>query len=84
MGGIVITVKELCRIENKVYDLSASLTAQLEILGKAASEILGYQVVADLCNGEEIEFRIVEKEDIADSNSCIRMEEVIDKLKYKK
>ena len=75
-----MTVKELCRIESKVYELSSSLIAQLGILGKAASEILGYQVAADLCNGSEIEFRTVEKDDIADSNSCIRMEEVINKL----
>lgn len=79
-----MTIKELCRIENKVYDLSASLMCQLRILGKAASEILGYQVDADLCNGNEIEFRTVGEDGIADTNSCIRMEEVIDKLKYKK
>ena len=79
-----MTVKELCRIENKVYDLSASLSAQLGILGRVASEILGYQVDAELCHGDELEFRVVEKDGIIDPDSCIRMEEVIDKLKYKK
>lgn len=46
-------------------------------LGKIASEILGFEVIADNCSGNEIEFRKVLNDGIPDSYSTIRLEEII-------
>jgi len=47
-------------------------------LGKIASEILGFEVIADNCSGNEIEFRKVLNDGVPDSYSTIRLEEIID------
>ncbi len=59
--------------------LSIRLSNKLQELAHAASERLGYDVVADLCKGGEIEFRRVMKDGVADDNSCIRFEDVLKK-----
>ena len=73
--------KELKRLEQKVYDYEAKANGALAELANAATQILGYEVVADLCHGSEIEFRIIDDNGRPDSDSCIRMEEVIEKIK---
>lgn len=74
-------VRDLKRLEQKVYDYESRLKGSLEELAKAASLILGYEVVADFCHGNEIEFRVYGDNDVPDADSCIRMEEVIAKIK---
>lgn len=74
-------VRELKRLEQKVYDYESKLNGSLEELAKAASLALEYEVVADLCHGNEIEFRVYGDNDVPDTDSCIKMEEVIAKIK---
>lgn len=72
---------KLKSMEQKCYKIESELDAALSKLSIMASEILGYEVCADLCHGGEIEFRRVDDFDVVDSFDCIRMENVIDKLK---
>lgn len=74
-------IRELKRLEKKVYDYESKLNGSLEGLAIAASLVLGYEVVADLCHGNEIEFRVYGDNDVPDTDSCIKMEEVIAKIK---
>ena len=78
-----MTEKQIRRLEDNVYKFSSRLNGALQILGSKVSEILGYEVKADICNGEEIEFRKVSEDGYVDSDSCIRIEEVTKKLKGK-
>ena len=75
-----MTKKKILSLEKKALDTFIQLQSALGQLGAAASDILGYEVVADLCNGEEIEFREVCDNGVADTFSCIRIEEIIDKI----
>ncbi len=74
-------VRELKRLEKKVYDYESKLSGSLEELAIAASLALGYEVVADLCKGNEIEFRVYDDNGVPDADSCIKIEEVIAKIK---
>lgn len=74
-------VRELKRLEQKVYEYENKLRGSLEELAIVASLVLGYEVVADLCPGSEIEFRVYGNNDVPDTESCIKMEEVIAKIK---
>ena len=47
-------------------------------LGKIASKILGFEIIADNCSCNEIEFRKVLSDGVVDSFSTIRLEEIID------
>ena len=47
-------------------------------LGKIASKILGFEIIADNCSCNEIEFRKVLRDGVVDSFSIIRLEEIID------
>ena len=76
-----MTEKQLRHLEEKIYKFSNELTCALNILGSKASEVLGYDVVADLCGGGEIEFRKKSEEGYVDADSYIRMEDVIKRLK---
>ncbi len=49
--------RQLKSAEKKVYLASVQLSMALERLGVLASSIYGEELNADLCNGEEIEFR---------------------------
>lgn len=69
-------IQDLRDMENKVYKYSRLLGSALAALGEAASNVLGYEVVADLCNGHEIEFRRLEKDGLPDSYDTIRMEDI--------
>lgn len=59
---------------------SQQLSFELGILGKMASVILGYGVECDICNGDELEFRKIEEDGVADSASHIYIEDVLAKL----
>lgn len=56
------------------------LSFELSRLGKMASVALGYDVECDICNGDELEFRKIEEDGIADSASHIYIEDVLAKL----
>ena len=74
--------KELKRLEQKVYDYETEVNCALGELANAATQVLGYEVVADLCSGcSEIEFRVVSDNGVPDTDSCIKMEEVISALR---
>lgn len=75
-----MTERQLRRLEENCLNIANRLYCSLQQLAIAASEILGYEVVADICEGEEIEFRRVAEDGVADAFSCIRMEEIIDRL----
>lgn len=76
--------KKILYLEKKALDAFVRLQSALGQLGAAASEILGYEVVADICNGEEIEFREVCDNGVADAFSCIRLEEIMEKIDQEK
>lgn len=73
--------KKLIKLQDKCLSCENALNNALSELAIAASEILGYEVVADLCSGSEIEFRVIKDNDVPDSNSCIRMEDILSELK---
>ena len=56
------------------------LSFELGILGKMASVALGYDVECDVCNGDELEFRKIEEDGVANSASHIYIEDVLVKL----
>ena len=76
-----MTEREIKRLEKKVYKCEIELNGALSQLATAVSSVLGYDVVAELCGGSEIEFRIMRSDGIAVDSSCIRMEDVLKKLK---
>lgn len=69
--------KQLIKLSNKVLSLSVDLTSKLQELARVASERLGYDVVADLCNGGEIEFRRIIDNGVPDADSCILLEDIL-------
>lgn len=65
-------------VEQYQYCLSISnlLQAELGKLSNLASNYLGFNVVANLCTGNEIEFRKLSKDDnFVDSSSVIFLED---------
>ena len=75
-----MTERQLRTLEENCLNDANRLYCSLQQLAIAASEVLGYEVVADICEGEEIEFRRVAEDGVADAFSCIRMEEIIERL----
>lgn len=51
-----MTDKQIIKLNDKVLSLHIDLSSKLQELARAASERLGYDVVADICSGGEIEF----------------------------
>lgn len=72
--------KELRNAEQECYRYSIKLSNALQRLGRDASRILGYEVTAEICAGDEIEFRRVMDDGLSDSMSCIRIEEIIEQI----
>ena len=72
-----MTNKQIINLNNKVLSLNIDLSSKLQELGRAASERLGYDVVADLCNGGEIEFRRVMGDGVPDTDDCILLEDIL-------
>lgn len=61
-----MTEKQFKKQILKVLSVNSALSGELEKLGIMASEILGANYIADLCEGAEIEFHPVGEDDIAD------------------
>jgi len=76
----MVTVKQLKLIEKRIYLYEKYLSSALNQLSSAASEIMGRELHADICNGGEIEIREIDAHGFIDDFSCIRMEELINKL----
>ncbi len=72
-----MTDKQIIKLSDKALSLSIELSDKLQNLARAASERLGYDVVADLCNGAEIEFRRVMDDGVPDTDSCIYLEDIL-------
>ena len=66
----------LTTLEKKVYELSSKLNGALNELSEAATKINGQPLVADLCGGDEIEFRRLDKDGIPNDYDCIRIEDI--------
>jgi hypothetical protein len=69
--------KQIINLNNKALSLSIELSNKLQELARAASERLGYDVVADLCNGGEIEFRRVMEDGVPDTDSCLLLDDIL-------
>lgn len=74
-----MTKRQIQRLYDRCLDLDASLAAALGTLGKAASEIIGEELRADLCEGGEIEFRHMVG-DYVDDYDCVRLEDILSKM----
>ena len=72
-----MTDKQITELSNNVLSLSIDLSCKLQELARAASERLGYGVIADLCNGTEIEFRRIMDDGVPDANSCMLLEDIL-------
>lgn len=78
-----MTEKKLMKLNDKVIEAENKLNSALSDLAIAASEVLGCEVTACLCNGGEIEMRTVDNSGYIDADSTIRLEDVISELKRK-
>ena len=80
----MITEKALHRALEKCYDASTRLYGALSELGEMASEIYGEELQADMCGGDEIEFRHVDNTGMAHAFDCVRIEDILNRLHGKK
>lgn len=69
-------ITELRRAERRVLDAANRLSAALEELSNIATKIYGEDLQADLCGGEEIEFRRRNDDGYFDDFDCIRLEDI--------
>ena len=61
--------------------LDNRLECKMGKLGRLATEIYGEELIADMCAGSEIEFRILDDDGFVDADSTIRIEDIIAKTK---
>lgn len=71
---------ELKRALKRVYDMGCRLSMALQDLSSIATEIYGEDLQADLCGGNEIEFRRRDEDGYFDAMDCIRIEDIESKL----
>lgn len=76
-------IDELRKALSIVDKRNSELQGALEDCSRIASNILGYNVVADLCSSIEIEFRRICSDDRPDNWDCIRFEDICDMVKRK-
>lgn len=76
----MVTKKQLLAAESAVLTTAGELSIKLGRLSNLATDVLGFDVRADLCSGGEIEFRCVDDRGYVDDFSTIRMEDVIRKI----
>lgn len=68
-------IKAYKRVEDDMIRLWHSQTE----LSRIASSYYGKNIEANICGDGEIEFRLIGKDEIPDSNSTILLEEILDK-----
>lgn len=66
-------------VEEKINDLDLAVQA----LSRVASEAVGTELHADVCSGDEIEFRLTDENGLGDPDTCIRIEDVLEMVKAK-
>jgi len=71
---------ELHRCIEQVYNLSNRLSLALQNLSSIATEIYGEDLQADLCGGNEIEYRRLGPDGYFDAMDCIRLEDIEERL----
>ena len=71
------TEKTLLRLYEKVLKHEREMMGALEMLSVAASSLYGEELIANICNGSEIEFRTAEDPDGLQDTS-LRLEDIID------
>ena len=71
---------ELISVYNRCLEYSNRLDSALQELSSISSEIYGRDLHADICNGDEIEFRELDENGYIDSDSIILFEEILKKL----
>ena len=76
----MVTIKDLNKAYEKVLDCENKLMCALEKLSVIASDLYGEELVANICNGSEIEFRTESDPDGLDSTS-LRIEDIIERNK---
>lgn len=67
-----MAAKSLKKQYKKCLDASNRLDTELQELGRIASEYYGQDLRADICNGNEIEFRTID-----DAFVCLKIEDII-------
>lgn len=75
------TIKDLNKAYEKALNYQNKLMCTLEDLSIIASDLYGEELVANICNGSEIEFRIEDDPDGLESIS-LRIEDIIEKANY--
>ena len=61
----------------KVREKAIDLQSYLVRLSEAASNLYGEELIADLCGGNEIEFRRKDKSGFTDDYDCLRLDDVL-------
>ena len=69
--------KKLIECYGRCLDLENKLSLELQDLGQIATEIYGEDLYADICAGNEIEFRALDDDGFVDSSSTIRIEDIL-------
>ena len=73
-------VKEFYKVYNQTLKASRTLSMCLQELGMIASELYGERLRADICTGDEIEFRRCDEGGQAiDDMECIDAMEILEK-----
>lgn len=84
MGKMRNVYKQINRFEKKAIKESGELLSTLQILGKLASEATGVELVADICNGEELEFREVAPDGVDNEKTCYKKEDLFKGYNFRK
>lgn len=69
------TIRRFNKVMDKVLVRSNELVIALNELSAMASEIYGEELVADICDGEEIEFRVN-----GDADSILHIDDIVERL----
>ena len=69
-------IQQLKKAKEKVLDASIKLGSALSHLSSIATEIYGEDLQADICGGEEIEFRRRGEDGYFDALDCVRLEDI--------
>ena len=72
--------KQLLKEYKKALDAENAANIALQELSRTASDVLGEDVIADICVGGEIEFRHVDECGAADEYDTILLEDIIERI----
>ncbi|MBQ2177438.1 MAG: hypothetical protein II453_21095 [Alphaproteobacteria bacterium] len=75
-----MTKSEIKKAYAKCLQKSNELELAMQSLSAKVSQALGVEYVADICNGDEIEFSRLDEYGLADASDCVRIEEILEKL----